>query len=563
MRLSKATLVLLGCSAVLLVGRVAPAAPTAAPPALTPAQQQLIAACRPGPEPRVNGPAIIAVRPGTPLLHALAVSGERPMTFAVENLPPGLTFNPDSGLLTGQLNQPGEHLIAYHAINARGEAHGRLTVRCGQTLAWLPPLGWNSYDAFDDAVTEDEVLANARWLKEHLQPLGWDTVVVDFRWYDPAAQGLAVRDPNLVMDAFGRLQPAPNRFPSAADGKGFRPLADQVHALGLKFGIHIMRGIPRRAVELDTPIADSAGTARAAVVPADDVNRPCKWNRDMYAVDGAQPAGLAWYASIVKQYADWGVDYLKADDMSFLQQGRYYATAEIEALHQACRNSGRSIILSLSPGPTPTNRARHVRRYANLWRISSDFWDRWNQLDQSFGLIAEWLPDAGPGCWPDADMIPLGHIRLRYGRGKPDRWTNFTPDEQLTLISLWCLAPSPLMLGMNLPDNDEWTAALLTNPEVLALNQDPWAKAARRTTGLPTRSEVWLRDLQDGSLAVGIFNRSDEPDEAVLLWRDLGLTPPVKVRDLWLRQDLDAPDSFTAALAPHACRLLRLQPAAP
>lgn len=428
----------------------------------------------------------------------------------------------------------------------------------GQAL--LPPMGWNSYDAYGDSVTESEVLTNAQWMKVHLLPYGWDTVVIDFRWYDRLADGLRVQDPEgVVIDGSGRCYPATNRFPSAADGAGFKPLADKLHNMGLQFGIHIMRGIPRLAVEQNLPIDSSSFHAADAVLPTNDINRTCVWNRDMFGVDGASPAGRAWYESLARQYASWGVDFIKCDDIANMQRGRIYEAAEIEALSAALKKAGRPIVLSLSPGETPVNCAPHLKEFANMWRISGDFWDRWDALDHSFTLFAAWLPDAGPGHWPDGDMIPLGHICLRNCDVRPDRWTRFTPDEQVTLMTLLAIAPSPLMLGMNLPDNDDFTTALLTNPEVLAVNQDSLAAPARRMFGPPVPAETWMKRLSDNAFAVALFNRSDKTVQVRFPWSHLGFHHAPALRDLWVRRDLPRSDTFDAALPPHASLLLRLR----
>jgi alpha-galactosidase len=365
-------------------------------------------------------------------------------------------------------------------------------------MASTPPMGWNSYDSFGDSVTEAEILANARYQKEHLLEHGWKYVVVDYRWYDPGARD---NNPNgragaeLSADRFGRLLPAPNRFPSASGGKGFKPLADQLHAMGLKLGIHIMRGIPRQAVAAAAPIESSGFTAADAA----NTNSLCSWCPDMVGVDATKPAGQAWYDSILRLYAEWGVDFIKVDDLS-----SPYAGKEIEAIRRAIDRCGRPIVFSTSPGETPVDRGDHIQANANMWRISGDFWDEWKSLDHAFDLIAAWRAHAGPGHWPDADMIPLGRVGRRSVGG--DRPARFTKDEQVTLMSLWALAPSPLMLGMNLPENDAWTESLLTNDEVLAVNQDPLGAPGIRVTqtnGL----EVWVKDLSGGAKAVGLFNR--------------------------------------------------------
>jgi hypothetical protein len=437
----------------------------------------------------------------------------------------------------------------------------------GDPLALTPPMGWNSYDAFGDCVRESEVLANAAWMKEHLQAYGWNYVIVDFRWYDEKADGIRVQNPEgVTIDEFGRCIPPTNRFPSAADGQGFKPLADKIHAMGLKFGIHIMRGIPRKAVVADTPIHGTSFKASQAARPVGDTARECRWNRDMYGVDATTEAGKAWYADIAKQYAGWGVDYIKCDDIANLERGAVrYPEAEVEALSGGLRASGRSIVLSLSPGPAQVTNAQHLQQHAQLWRISSDFWDNWRSLNRNFELFANWQPYSGPGHWADGDMIPFGHICIRNCDVRPDRWTRFTPDEQVTLMSLWALAPSPLMLGMNLPDNDAWTTALLTNPEVISLNQDAWGKTARRLDVPSTKPEVWTRQITgssagayEGNHAVGFFNRTNETVKVDIAWSDLNLKP-TKVRDLWLHKDLPVQERFTADLPAHGSILLRVK----
>ena len=522
-------------------------------------ENQIITAARAAAAPRFNGAPCVGIRPGTPLVYSLAVSGERPMTFSAKKLPRGLKLDAQTGIVSGSLNEPGEYTFSAFAKNSTGEVSVEIRIVCGDKLALTPPMGWNSYDAFGDSVTEAETLANAAWLKEHLQPLGWDTVVVDFRWYDSKADGIRGQDPEgVVIDEFGRCVPATNRFPSAANGAGFKPLADKIHAMGLKFGIHIMRGIPRKAVQSDLPIHGTDFKASEAARRPGDPARECAWNRDMYGVDATTPAGKAWYADIAKQYADWGVDYVKCDDIANLQRGAdRYPQPEVEALANGLRASGRSTVLSLSPGPALVKEGGHLEQFANLWRISGDFWDNWPALNRNFDLFGEWLGNAAPGHWPDGDMIPLGHVCQRNCDVRPDRWTRFTRDEQLTLMSLWTLAPSPLMLGMNLPDNDAWTTALLTNPEVLAVNQNPTGRPARRMTGLPGGAEAWIKELSDGSFAVGFFNRTDGSVKVDVPWKTLDLNGPVDVRDLWVRTELGQQTNFTAELPAHGCVLLQ------
>jgi hypothetical protein len=327
--------------------------------------------------------------------------------------------------------------------------------------AWAPtpPMGWNSWDCFATTVTEEQVKAQADYMAAHLRRHGWQYIVVDIQWYEPGAKSHAYRaDAQLTMDGYGRLQPAPNRFPSAAGGRGFKPLADYVHSLGLKFGVHLMRGIPRQAVEQNLPIL---GTPYRAQDIADRTNT-CPWNPDMFGVDMTKPGAQAYYDSVFALLAEWGVDYVKVDDIS---RPYFRHRDEIEAVRRAIDRTGRPIVLSLSPGETALEAAGHVKQHANLWRISDDFWDRWLALRDQFARLAAWNEHRAPGAWPDADMLPLGTLVLG------ERTTRFTPDEQRTLLTLWSIARSPLMHGGDLTKTDPATLALLTNDAVLAVNQ--------------------------------------------------------------------------------------------
>ncbi|HEY4414849.1 MAG TPA: putative Ig domain-containing protein [Verrucomicrobiae bacterium] len=501
--------------------------------------------------PRFNGAAVVGVYPNTPILLSLSVSGARPISFSAALLPDGLKLDSQTGVITGALTKAGEYKFEVAAENSAGKSSVEIKVVCGDTLALTPPMGWNSYDAFGDNVVESEVLANAHYVAEKMQPFGWDTVVVDYCWYDPGAHDNnrnARAGAWLAADAYGRLLPATNRFPSAIGGVGFKPLADRIHALGLKFGIHMMRGIPRNSVKANLPIEGSAFTAAEAADP----NSKCEWCQDMYGVTN-NAAGQAWYDSCLRLWAAWGVDYIKVDDLS-----RPYHTNEIELIHRAIDKSGRSIVFSTSPGETPVANAAHIASHANLWRVSDDFWDDWKALDHQFTLSGHWLDITVPGHWPDADMLPLGHLSVARRSVGPDRHTRLTHDEQLTHLSLWCLLPSPLMVGANLPDNDAWTLALLTNPEVIAVNQDPLGNGAQHVAKLPTNADIWTKKLADKSLAVGFFNRSKTNIKVDVAWSGLGFSAEPTVRDLWLRKDLPREKTFSAEIPPHGCVLLKV-----
>src|ERR1700722_8795419 len=252
--------------------------------------------------------------------------------------------------------------------------------------AWAPtpPMGWNSWDCFGTTVTEAQVKQQADVMAGTLKSHGWRYIIVDIQWYEPDSQGHVYRTgAKLTMDEFGRLVPAPAKFPSAVDGQGFKPLADYVHSLGLKFGIHMMRGIPRQAVAQNTPVKDSA--AHAADIA--DTNNVCKWNPDMYGVDMSKPGAQAYYDSLMELVASWGVDFIKVDDLS-----RPYHQAEIEAIRKAIDKTGRPIVFSTSPGATPLASGPHIDGHANMWRISDDFWDSWPLLRSQFKRVNDWTP---------------------------------------------------------------------------------------------------------------------------------------------------------------------------
>lgn len=394
-----------------------------------------------------------------------------------------------------------------------------------------PPLGWNSWDCYGASVTEAEVLGNARYLAENLLPFGWDTVVVDIQWAEPTADSSRYHAyAPLCQDAWSRLIPAENRFPSSAGDRGFAPLADKIHALGLKFGIHIMRGIPRQAVHQNTPIEGSRYRARDVAHP----NAICPWNTDMYGLNPNHPGAQDYYDSLFRLYAAWGVDFVKIDDVA---ASRLYGPHidELALVHRALRSCGRPMVLSLSPGPAALEWAHAYRKYAQLWRITDDFWDRWELLKDMFDRCERWYAHVGPNSWPDCDMLPLGHIGLRsVDGGGADRWTRFTRDEQRTMMTLWCLFRSPLFLGGELRDNDEWTTSLLTNPEVLAVHREGHSPRPLTVGG---EHRVWRSVAPDGGLNLALFNLSDQPATVEVGWDALERSGPQTVRDLWTGTD--------------------------
>ena len=366
-------------------------------------------------------------------------------------------------------------------------------------IAQTPPMGWNSWDCFGAAVTEQQVLDNAGLIAKELKAYGWEYIVVDIEWYQPTASTHEYEPfSELVMDGYGRLQPAENRFPSSAGGQGFAPLAEKIHRMGLKFGIHIMRGLPRMAAHRHLPIEGSEFSCDQAANP----NDVCMWNPDMYGLKCEKKAAEDYYRSLFRMYAAWGVDFVKCDDIA-----REYprCAREIELISQARDACGREIVLSLSPGPAPLERAEHLKHWANMWRITDDFWDDWKLLQAMFERAEKWCTHSGPGHWPDADMLPIGALRQDYGK---ENRTRFTPAEQRTMMTLWCMMSSPLMIGGHLPESDSFTLSLLKNEGILkCLKEGCCAHALYRND----TETVWIKPEINGSgLWLAVFNLSDE-----------------------------------------------------
>jgi hypothetical protein len=502
---------------------------------------------------RLHGPTVVAGRPQSSFLYAIPATGRAPITFSATGLPAGLTLAASTGVISGTMPAAGSYPVTVTASNAAGNASVTLTLAAGDTLALTPPLGWNSYDSFGGGVTEQEVIAAAQAVKTHLQPFGWNYVVVDYLWYDPEQR----------IDANGRWLPSLNRFPSATGTLGLKPLADRVHAMGLLFGIHLMRGIPRKSVSARSPIAGSSYTA----ADAGNTSDACSWDSHMWGVRGDTAAGQAWYDSIFAQYAEWGVDFIKIDDM--VSNGNYHK-AEVEAVRKAIDKTGRSIVLSLSPGPMQTRDAASLNASANMWRMVNDFWDQngLSSLNDEFDAANAWQATSGitPGHWPDADMLPLGYIGPRcpvHGAGPSALSHNL----QVTVMTLWSILPSPLMFGGNVPAlgtdaTGPWTVALLTNEEMLAVVHDSLGARAKRVRK-DGSTEVWARSLGGGRKAVALFNRGSREATITASFAELGVSGTQIVRDVWRRKDVGPATGSLSVIVPQQGALLfTLAPAA-
>lgn len=419
-----------------------------------------------------------------------------------------------------------------------------------------PPMGWNSWDCYGAGVTEDELLGNAEFMRDRLKQYGYQYVVCDIQWYEPAAKGNVYNNfADLCMDEYSRLIPAVNRFPSSANGAGFKPIADKIHSMGLKFGIHIMRGIPRQAVHRNTRIYGT--TARARDIASQF--SLCPWNTDMYGVDTEKRGAEEYYDSLFKLYASWGVDFVKVDDIAnteFSPQNPYSAEKEIEMIRAAIDRSGRDMVLSLSPGPAPLNKAEHLSENANMWRISGDFWDRWDKLLNMFSLCEKWYPYVKDGSFPDCDILPLGKLCIDGSyMGDMGRDSGFTKEEQKTMMTLWAVFRSPLFIGGELRLTDNYTLSLVTNPEVINVNQNSEKPLFVYNKG---GIAVWQTKIENCT-AVAVFNLSDEEKHYKLSFSDLGIENVRAVRDLWARKDIPKCENDVAvSLKPHSSEFFEI-----
>jgi len=420
--------------------------------------------------------------------------------------------------------------------------------------AMQPPMGWNSWDCYAATVTEKQLLEHADYMSKNLLAFGWEYIVCDIQWYEPlAGTGDGEYRPfaELCMDEYSRLLPAENRFPSSAGGKGFAPIAEKIHGMGLKFGLHYMRGIPRQAAHRKSVI-------KGTNITADKIANPfsiCKWNGDMYGVDSAKPEARDYYNSLFEQFAQWGVDYVKVDDIcntNMYPHSPYSGEGEIELIRNAIDNCGRPIVLSLSPGPALIEKAWHLSRNANMWRITDDFWDNWELLKNMFYRCQLWQAHVKPGCWPDCDMLPLGRIGIGFNR---PRLTNFTRDEQRTLMTLWCIFRSPLIMGGILPEADEWTLSLLNNEEVISVQK---LGANPHQIALNGKEAVWKNDAPDGKINLALFNLSDEKRVISCPLSELNFQKAA-LRDLWNKFDMgNVIGEVIAEIPPRGARLYRV-----
>ncbi len=480
---------------------------------------------KPGPQPRINGPRVFGVRPGSPFLYTIPATGTRPMAFSVEGLPPGLHIDAGTGRITGVLPQKGEHVVTLRAKNALGTAQKKFRIVVGEEIALTPPMGWNSYNAWGTDVDSEKVLRSARALVKYgLDQHGWTYINMDDGW-----QGHRGGPLNAV-------QPDPQRFPD------MKAMCDEIHGMGLKVGLYHTPWVTSYGGRVGGSSENAQGTWDAATMtqgPKNSKTLPFAIGQYHFAANDA------------KQWAAWGIDYLKYD----------WAPNELpetKEMYDALRANGRDVVLSLSNNTTNSLFAviPDVSKYANCWRIGGDINDSWGSIQgHGFGND-QWAPFARPGHWNDPDMFEVG----ANGGGSPK---HLTPDEQYTHVSQWCLLSAPLLLGCDLEHMDDFTLGLLTNDEVLDVDQDPLGKQATRVAG-QGELIVYAKPMEDGSRVVGLFNTGLLEAPISVTWGELGIAGRQTVRDLWRQKALGVfVNKFAAPVAPHGVLLLRITPAHP
>lgn len=427
-----------------------------------------------------------------------------------------------------------------------------------KSIAPTPPMGWNSWDSYGLRINEQQFRKNVEVLATKLKPFGYTYAVIDEGWYmvNPESRP----KPDLLkyaVDENGRFIPVTGRFPSALQSgrnSGFRELAKSLHAKGLKFGVHIVRGIPRESVTRNLPIEGSAFKAQDAA----DQSDACPWDPTSWGIKNTA-AGQAWYDSLLRQYANWGVDFLKVDCIA----DHPYKPAEIRQLKLAIQRSGRDIVLSLSPGPTAVEHNAEVGDLAQAWRISNDVWDIWTGnsefpigIKDQFQNAARWAQYTKPGNWPDADMLPVGELRPYPDVGPGARHTRLTPAEQQTQLSLWAMARSPLIIGANLALLDESTLRLLCNTAILKIDQTAMASRQVLHEG---DLVIWSADLPGGEHALAAFNLGEK---AITLDRPLSdfvSTGQYAMKNAWTEESWSGGNRVTITLEPHASAVLMLK----
>ena len=471
--------------------------------------------------PRINGPSRIGVRPGSPVLYTIPATGDRPVAFSAEGLPAGLILDPATGRISGTLAAAGEHAVVLHARNAQGEASRTVRFVAGDRIALTPPLGWSSWNCFGKGIDQDKILRQAKALvAQGLDRHGFTYINMDDGW-----QGKRTGQDKALQ---GNEQ-----FPDMGG------LVREIHSLGLKAGIY------------STPWTTSyAGFPGGSSDAADG-----SWTKSKKSF-----GSTSFAKADAAQWAAWGFDFIKYDWNPVL-------VPQVAEMSTALRTSGRDIVFSLSNSGLP-DLAPEYAKLSELWRTTGDIVDEWADAKPDWGhSVSEigfsqdaWAVHAGPGHWNDPDMMVVGQMGLL----EKQRASHLTADELYTHVSLWAIMAAPLILGCDLEHLDAFTRGLITNDEVLAIDQD---ELGRQGVRIATNGaiDIYAKPLADGATALGFFNRGDtERSHALTRLKELRLGDRLTARDVWRQQDLPVLDKKTVLTIPaHGVLLLRVKAVQP
>jgi len=471
---------------------------------------------KPGLAPRITGPKIFGVRPGNPFLFTLTATGAKPVNFKVRGLPKGLKLNPANGQIRGVVKKAGQYKTTVIAQNKHGRAEREFTIAAGEAICLTPPMGWNSWNCWACEISDEKVRASAKAMVDSgLIDHGWSYINIDDCWMRKAgAEDAAIGGP--VRDKDGYLL-SNAKFPD------MKALTDYVHSLGLRVGLYISPG--------PTTCQGYVGS----------------WEHEQKDAE---------------RFAEWGFDYLKYDWCGYRDIVPKPSPDEMKRPYLLMRekldNVPRDIVYSLCQYGMGKVWEWGAEAGGNCWRTTGDIFDTWASMTRIGFKQAELYPYAGPGRWNDPDMLVVGQV----GWGAKLHPTRLSPDEQYTHISLWSLLSSPLLIGCPIEQLDEFTYSLLTNDEVLDVNQDPLGRQGQRISDTGDM-QVWFKELQDGSRAAGLFNVGEMAGEKVTIrWKDIGLAGACRVRDLWRQKDRGVfKDSFTAEVPAHGVVLIQIFPA--
>ncbi len=409
-----------------------------------------------------------------------------------------------------------------------------------ESLAPKPPLGWNSFDSYGVYLHEKAAMENLEAMGKHLGPYGYEYFVIDNGWFGEYKLKPGTLYPkekhasDVNLNEHGHVIPSKTYFPS-----GLKPITDRCHELGLKFGIHMMRGIPRKAYDMNLPIMGTSYKARDIADTKPKNN--CTWCTYNYGVDMSKPGAQEWYDGLIQHLADMGVDMIKYDDI-------VPYPAEVEAVAKAIKKTGKPILFSLSPGGDVPPDAIKSFQMAHMLRVTKDIWDQAHYMDDCFEAWKKWSGKESENFWIDMDMIPFGQLLMMSPKKEMQaegdanavrlaghgyrRWQQFSQDQMFTFITLRALSASPLMVGGDLPTMDGFSLRLLTDPDMLACNQNGvMGKLVSAKDGI----EVWQTPEKGTKKRgwVGVFNRTDRLKTVALTPAFLGLETDAKVFDVW------------------------------